>query len=87
MERKKDPAFKRSDESYEKNRIYMQEYNKTEKARTQRKQYADKVTPVIIRLNPEKDADILEALDPSRPAATQLKEFIRLALKARNMFQ
>ena len=87
MQRKENPAFKRSEESYEKNRIFMQQYNKTEKAREVKAKYDAKTTQVKITLNPDRDADILEALDQSKPLAPQIADLVRLALKARSMFQ
>lgn len=87
MQRKENPVFKRSEESYEKNRIFMQQYNKTEKAKEMKARYAAKTTQVKITLNPDRDADILEALDQSKPLAPQIAELVRLALKARSMFQ
>ena len=87
MQRKENPVFKRSDESYEKNRIFMQQYNKTEKAKEMKAKYAAKTTQVKITLREDKDADILEALDQSKPLAPQIADLVRLALKARSMFQ
>lgn len=87
MLKKENPVFKRSDESYEKNRIFMQQYNKTEKAKEMKARYAAKTTQVKITLNPDRDADILEALDQSKPLAPQIADLVRLALKARSMFQ
>lgn len=87
MQRKENPVFKRSEESYEKNRIFMREYNKTEKAKEMKARYAAKTTQVKLTLREDKDADILEALDQSKPLAPQIAELVRLALKARSMFQ
>ncbi len=87
MQRKEDPVFKRSEESYEKNRIFMQQYNKTEKAKEAKARYAAKTIQLKITLNPDRDADILEALDQSKPLAPQIADLVRLALKARSMFQ
>lgn len=87
MQRKENPVFKRSEESYEKNRIFMQQYNKTEKAKEMKAKYAAKTTQVKVTLREDKDADILEALDQSKPLAPQIAELVRLALKARSMFQ
>ena len=87
MQRKENPAFKRSEESYEKNRIFMREYNKTEKAKEMKARYAAKTTQVKLTLREDKDADILEALDQSKPLAPQITDLVRLALKARSMFQ
>ena len=87
MQRKENPAFKRSEESYEKNRIFMQQYNKTEKAKEMKARYAAKTTQVKLTLREDKDADILEALDQSKPLAPQIADLVRLALKARSMFQ
>ena len=87
MQRKENPAFKRSEESYEKNRIFMREYNKTEKAKEMKARYAAKTTQVKLTLREDKDADILEALDQSKPLAPQIADLVRLALKARSMFQ
>ena len=87
MQRKENPVFKRSDESYEKNRIFMQQYNKTEKAKEMKAKYAAKTTQVKLTLREDKDADILEALDQSKPLAPQIADLVRLALKARSMFQ
>lgn len=87
MQRKENPVFKRSEESYEKNRIFMQHYNKTEKAKEAKARYDTKTTQVKITLNPDRDADILEALDQSKPLAPQIADLVRLALKARSMFQ
>ena len=87
MQRKENPVFKRSEESYEKNRIFMQQYNKTEKAKEMKARYAAKTTQVKITLHPDKDADILEALNTEQPLAAQVKDLVRLALKARSMFQ
>ena len=87
MQRKENPVFKRSEESYEKNRIFMQAYNKTEKAREVKARYDAKTTQIKITLNPDRDADILEALDQSKPLAPQIADLVRLALKARSMFQ
>ena len=87
MQRKENPVFKRSDESYEKNRIFMQAYNKNEKAKEMKAKYAAKTTQVKLTLREDKDADILEALDQSKPLAPQIADLVRLALKARSMFQ
>lgn len=87
MQRKENPVFKRSEESYEKNRIFMREYNKTEKAKEMKARYAAKTTQVKLTLREDKDADILEALDQSKPLAPQIADLVRLALKARSMFQ
>lgn len=87
MQRKENPAFKRSEESYEKNRIFMQAYNKTEKAREAKAKYDAKTTQVKLTLREDKDADILEALDQSKSLAPQIADLVRLALKARSMFQ
>lgn len=87
MQRKENPVFKRSEESYEKNRIFMQQYNKTEKAKEMKAKYAAKTTQVKLTLREDKDADILEALDQSKPLAPQIADLVRLALKARSMFQ
>lgn len=87
MQRKENPVFKRSEESYEKNRIFMQAYNKTEKAKEMKARYAAKTTQVKLTLREDKDADILEALDQSKPLAPQIADLVRLALKARSMFQ
>lgn len=87
MKRKENPVFKRSEESYEKNRIFMQAYNKTEKAKEMKAKYAAKTTQVKLTLREDKDADILEALDRSKPLAPQIADLVRLALKARSMFQ
>ena len=87
MQRKENPVFKRSEESYEKNRIFMQQYNKTEKAREVKARYAAKTTQVKLTLREGKDADILDALDQSKPLAPQIADLVRLALKARSMFQ
>lgn len=87
MQRKENPVFKRSEESYEKNRIFMQQYNKTEKAKEMKARYAAKTTQVKLTLREDKDADILEALDQSKPLAPQIADLVRLALKARSMFQ
>ena len=87
MQRKENPAFKRSEESYEKNRIFMREYNKTEKAKEMKARYAAKTTQVKLTLREDKDADILDALDQSKPLAPQIADLVRLALKARSMFQ
>lgn len=87
MQRKENPVFKRSDESYEKNRIFMQQYNKTEKAKEVKARYAARTTQVKLTFREDKDADILEALDQSKPLAPQIADLVRLALKARSMFQ
>ena len=87
MQRKENPVFKRTEESYEKNRIFMQQYNKTEKAKEMKAKYAAKTTQVKLTLREDKDADILEALDQSKPLAPQIADLVRLALKARSMFQ
>lgn len=87
MQRKENPAFKRSEESYEKNRIFMREYNKTEKAKEMKARYAAKTTQVKLTLREDKDADILDAIDQSKPLAPQIADLVRLALKARSMFQ
>lgn len=87
MQRKENPVFKRTEESYEKNRIFMQQYNKTEKAKEMKAKYAAKTTQVKLTLREDRDADILEALDQSKPLAPQIVDLVRLALKARSMFQ
>lgn len=87
MLKKENPVFKRSEESYEKNRIFMQQYNKTEKAREVKARYAAKTTQLKLTLREDRDADILEALDQSKPLAPQIADLVRLALKARSMFQ
>ena len=87
MEKKENPVFKRSEESYEKNRIFMQQYNKTEKAKEVKAKYAARTTQVKLTVREDKDADILEALDQSKPLAPQIIDLVRLALKAREMFQ
>ena len=87
MKRKENPVFKRSEESYAKNRIFMQEYNKTEAAKESKRKYAEQVRCIRLTLHQETDADILGALDPDRPVAVQIKELVRLALRARDMFQ
>lgn len=87
MQRKENPVFKRTEESYEKNRIFMQQYNKTEKAKEVKAKYAARTTQVKLTLREDKDADILEALDQSKPLAPQIADLVRLALKARSMFQ
>ncbi|MBO7667757.1 MAG: hypothetical protein J6T26_04770 [Firmicutes bacterium] len=87
MNKKENPVFKRTEESYAKNRIYMQEYGKSEKGRLAQAKYTAKITTVNVKLNPDKDADILAALDPDKPLAPQLKDLIRLALRAKEMFQ
>ena len=87
MEKKENPVFKRSEESYEKNRIFMQQYNKTEKAKEVKAKYAAKTIQIKLTLNPSRDADILEALDQTKPTAPQIIDLVRLALKAREMFQ
>lgn len=87
MERKENPVFKRSEESYAKNRIFMQEYNKTPAKKEADRRYAENNVLVKVSLNRNTDADIIQALDPSKPLAPQLKALIRLALRARDMFQ
>ena len=87
MEKKEKPVFKRSEESYAKNRIYMREYAKTEAAKAAQRRYKEKTIQVKLTLNPERDADILEALDQTKPTAPQIVDLVRLALKAREMFQ
>ena len=87
MNKKENPVFKRTDESYAKNRIYMQNYAKSEKGQETRRRYAEKITQIKLTLHPVKDADILEALNADQPLAAQVKDLVRLALKARSMFQ
>lgn len=87
MLKKENPVFKRTEESYAKNRIYMQEYRKTDASREVQARYADKITKITLKLNPDKDADILAALDQEQPLAPQIKALIRQVLKAREMFQ
>ena len=41
------------------------------------KRYDAKVLKIMLRLNPDKDADIIALLDESRPLAPQIKELIR----------
>ena len=41
------------------------------------KKYENKITKILLRLNPETDADILEQLDKSKPLAPQIKNLIR----------
>lgn len=55
---------------------WQKEYNKRTDYAAQKK-YTEKVTTVLVRLNPDTDADILSRLDPSRPMATQIKELLR----------
>ena len=87
MLKKEDPVFKRTEESYAKNRIYMREYGKTEAGKAVKKKYTEKITRVKITLNRDHDTDILEALDMEKPLAPQIVDLVRLALKAREMFQ
>lgn len=87
MERKKDPVFKRTEESYAKNRIFMREYNQTDAAKESKRKYLEQVKCIRLSLHAVNDADILAALDPERPIGSQIKELVRLALKARDMFQ
>lgn len=87
MEKKENPVFKRSEESYAKNRIYMREYGKTEAGKAAQRRYNEKTTQIKLTLNPDRDADILAALDLTKPIAPQIIDLVRLALKAREMFQ
>lgn len=87
MLKKENPVFKRSEESYAKNRIFMQEYSKTEKGQEAKRRYNEKTTQIKLTLNPSRDADILESLDQTKPLAPQVIDLVRLALKAREMFQ
>lgn len=41
------------------------------------KRYDAKVLKIMLRLNPDKDADIITLLDETRPLAPQIKELIR----------
>lgn len=87
MVKKENPVFKRTEESYAKNRIYMREYNKAEAGKEARAKYAAKTTQVKLTLREDRDADILAALDLSKPLAPQVADLVRLALRARDMFQ
>lgn len=58
-------------------------YRASEKGRAAAKRREEKREEIRLNLHIENDADILEALDPERPIATQLKELLRLGIASR----
>lgn len=42
-----------------------------------RKKYEKKVVKILVRLNPDKDQDIIEKLDMSQPLSPQIKNLLR----------
>lgn len=56
----------------------------TDSVREATKRYLNKITRVQVNLNPDKDADILAALNMDENLATQLKQLIREAVTVRN---
>ncbi len=59
-------------------------YRNSEKGRAAALRRDAKREEVRLNFHHENDADILAALDPERPTATQLKELIRLGIEARS---
>lgn len=55
----------------------QKDYEKRTGYAAQKKYLSDKVVQVSIKFHKEKDADILNKLDDSRPYATQIKELLR----------
>ena len=62
--------------------------NEIQKAYEQRTNYAaqkkydaEKVVKILVRLNKDADADIISALDESKPLATQIKELVRKGIQ------
>ena len=62
------------------------EYNRRVGYASQKRYNAEKVMRVHVNLNRETDADIIAALAPDRPPATQLKELIRAGFEAKKIF-
>lgn len=76
-------AQKRTEHDYELNRKRAREYYQTEAGKQSRARYEEKITRVLVNLNPEKDADIFEVLDMSKSLSSQLKQLIKEAIAIR----
>lgn len=81
---KPEPKYPRmlSEEQKEKARRRTREYSERTGYAAQAA-YRKKVKQVLVTFHPEYDADLLELLDPSKPAASQVKEMLRELISLR----
>lgn len=81
--RKENPVRERTEEEYKVMAEKARAYRQTEAGIAARKRHAERVRCFRLTLHEETDADILAAIDPEKPVAGQLKEWIRDAIRIR----